>query len=85
MPISAPVSGHSLIDPDVLYSLRQFCMDSGVSYSRMREAARAGVECEFLSVGRRRYIMGSAGIRFIQELARMNSEKNKVAKMADSK
>jgi hypothetical protein len=77
MPISAPVSGHSLIDPNVLYSLRQFCMDSGVSYSRMREAARDGVECEVLSVGRRRYIMGAAGIRFIQELSRMQSDKGK--------
>lgn len=59
------------IDPNRLYSLRQFVADSGISLTRIRVAARNGVNIKTLKAGKRVFVRGSDGIEFIEQLAAM--------------
>jgi hypothetical protein len=66
----------SFIDPHRLYSLRGFYTESGISETRRREAARAGVELETLVVGRLKYVRGRDGIAYIEKLAAMENSQH---------
>ena len=63
----------SYIAPERLYSLRGFYVESGISETRRREAARQGVELPTLEVGKRKYVRGWEGIAFIEKLAEMEN------------
>ncbi|GEM_PF-6211575 len=61
----------TFIDPDRLYSLRGFQEASGISATRMREARLQGVVPNFLSVGRRKFLMGRHAIDYLELLAKL--------------
>jgi hypothetical protein len=69
MPVRARVDAPSCIYPEVVYPLAGFIAAGGISYCRIRKAARDGIELPVLRVGRRVYVEGSAGIEFIRKLA----------------
>ena len=64
----------SYIAPERLYSLRGFFVESGISETRRREAAREGVDLPTLEVGKRKFVQGSDGIAYIEKLAAMESD-----------
>ena len=70
MPIY-PVTTNSptFIDPSRLYSLSRFIRDSGISYTRIQNAAREGIELNMVRCGRRKFVRGVDGIGFIERLA----------------
>lgn len=59
----------SFIDRDRLYSLSRFIRDSGISYTRIQNAARAGIELTMVACGKRKFVRGVDGIDFIERLA----------------
>ena len=72
MPIRTNTSAPTAIDPAKLYSLRQFICDSGISYTRIRTAARRGSPLTTLKTGNRVFVRGRDGIAFIEQLAAMD-------------
>lgn len=69
MPVMSDAGNPTRIEPGVVYTLREFIRASGLSYSRIREAARAGIEMKTLRVGRRVFVKGDDAIEFIERLA----------------
>jgi hypothetical protein len=67
--IVAPTNRPTFLAPERLYSIRGFCRASGLSYSRLREAARAGVEIPTFRVGKRKFIFGGDAIDLVRQLA----------------
>jgi hypothetical protein len=64
----------SFIDPERLYALRGFQEASGISATRMREARLSGIYLPTISIGRRRFVRGSEGIAYIEQLAKLSSK-----------
>lgn len=70
MPVTASAGNPSYIHPDILYSLPGFIEASGLSYSRIRKAAKDYcVELPSIKVGKRVFVLGGAGIEYILKLA----------------
>jgi len=63
----------SFIAPERLYTLRYFQAASGVSATRIREGRRNGIILTTLDVGKRKFVRGSDGINFIEQLAQLPS------------
>lgn len=63
----------SYIAPERLYTLRCFHAASGVSATRIREGRRNGIMLKTLDVGKRKYVRGSDGINYIEQLAQLPS------------
>ncbi|TWT42581.1 hypothetical protein [Botrimarina hoheduenensis] len=59
----------SKIDPQVLYTLREFQRATGLGPTSMRKARAAGVELKTLRVGRCKYARGADVIQFIERAA----------------
>ena len=76
MPINATTGAPTCIDPENLYSLAEFIRCSGLSYSRIRRAAKGGLEIPTIAVGRRKFVEGSSGIAYIRQLAAMYQEQS---------
>jgi hypothetical protein len=83
MPVQASIGDPSIVDPYVLYSLR-FNTASGISCSRIRLAARAGVELETLKNGRRVFVEGTAGIAYFRTLTTLHEETKPMQKAGDA-
>lgn len=76
MKTSAPTASASTtqpIAPDAIYPLAAFIRSSGLSKTRLYEARRRGTRLKTLSVGRRKFVRGRDGIRFIERLAKVES------------
>ena len=71
MPILATTDRPTFIAADRLYSLRQFVTDSGISLTRIRQAAHRGTELPKVKAGKRVFVRGRDGIAFIEQLAEM--------------
>ena len=69
MPLHATTDRPTFIAADRLYSLRRFVSDSGLSYTRISQAARAGIELPLVACGKRKFVRGADGIDFIERLA----------------
>lgn len=69
MPITANTSAPTSLNAYALYSLAEFIRSTGISYTRIQQATRAGVPLPSIKVGRRLYIEGSEGISYIKQLA----------------
>jgi hypothetical protein len=75
MPITARAGHPSAIQPDTVYGLQHWIEIAGISYSRIVNARKAGIELKMISVSpRRKYVRGSDGIAFIERLAEAASE-----------
>jgi hypothetical protein len=61
----------TVILADALYPRRGAITSSGVSETRIREAARAGVLMPWIVVGKRKFIRGADLIWYIEELAKL--------------
>jgi hypothetical protein len=72
MPINATAGAPTSISPDNLYSLAEFIRVSGLSYSRIRQAAHDGLEIPTIAVGKRKWVDGAAGISYVHELAELH-------------
>lgn len=59
----------SYIDPERLYTLRGFQVESGIARTRMNEAARWGLRPTTIRVGKRVFIRGRDAIEYIERLA----------------
>ena len=57
------------IDPQRLYPLEAFKRDSGLGHNSIRKARDKGIDLPMIQVGRRKYVEGEAGIRFIVQAA----------------
>ena len=66
--ISTEEKVDQFIDPARTYTLKGFCAASGLNYPRVRTAIKQGVPFDQYSIGRRRFIDGSAAISFIHAL-----------------
>src|SRR5262245_62114410 len=69
MPVTASASNPTSLDPSKLYSLPEFIRCSGISYTRIQSAKRAGAELPTLDVGKRKFIAGDEAIAFVKRLA----------------
>jgi hypothetical protein len=69
VPLHATTDRPTFISEDRLYSLRKFVSDSGLSYTRICQAARAGIELPMVVCGKRKFVRGRDGILFIEALA----------------
>jgi len=63
----------SYLAPERLYSIKGFIAAAGVSSTRMREARHAGVVLPTLEVGRRKFVRGSDGITYLEQLAALSA------------
>jgi len=59
----------SFIDADRFYSLSRYIRDSGISYTRIQNAARDGIDLKMVACGKRKFVRGRDGIDFIERLA----------------
>ena len=60
----------SYLAPDYLYTYQGFIDVSGINKTRMREArVKHGIEPQWLSVGRRKFLRGSDAIEYVLQLA----------------
>ncbi len=77
MPITATTGAPTSIRPDELYTLPGFITASGISYTRIRSAAAAGVDLNSFgfAVGRRKFIKGIAAIEYLEKLAAHSAAK----------
>jgi hypothetical protein len=62
---------NGVIQPECLYSREAFFEATGISPKRIRAAAQRGVEAPWLTVGKRKYIFGSAAIQFVVSLSEL--------------
>ena len=69
MPIIASCANPTAINPETLYSYPEFIRCSGLSYTRIRQAGRDGLEIPTIACGRRKFIRGRDAIDFIERLA----------------
>jgi hypothetical protein len=69
VPLHATTDRPTFIDIGRLYSLRKFISDSGLSYTRISQAARAGIELPMVVCGKRKFVRGRDGIDFVERLA----------------
>ncbi len=60
-----------VIQPECLYSRRAFLEATGISANRLRDARRRGVEPPWLTVGKRKFLFGSAAIQYIVSLSEL--------------
>lgn len=60
-----------IIQPECLYSREAFLEATGISAKRIRAAQRRGVEAPWLTVGKRKYIFGSAAIQYVVSLSEL--------------
>ncbi len=67
--LPATTRSPSVIFPDALYTKRGCITCSGISETRIRQAAREGINCRRLWVGKRSFYRGRDIILFIEELA----------------
>lgn len=67
-------SNPSFIHPDALYSIHGFIEASGISYTRIHNAAKAGIKLPAFRVGRRKFIEGQAAMSYIRELAQHDAD-----------
>ena len=67
----------SFIDSSRLYSLSRFIRDSGISYTRIQNAAREGIELPMVACGKRKFVRGVDGIDFMERLAAHYSQQSK--------
>ena len=74
MPISATTKTPSFIDPTRLYSLRKFVIDSGISLTRIRQAKHQGIELLKVHAGKRVFVRGIDGVRFIEKLDQLERQ-----------
>jgi len=66
------------VDPRILYTFQGFIFTSGLANTRISDARRLhGVELPMVCVGRRKYIRGSDGIAFIEQLAELGAKKKR--------
>lgn len=67
----AKSSKSSFLAPERLYSLSGFIRSSGISYRRISDAKKMGIDFSSFSfkVGRRRYVHGTDAIEFVRSLA----------------
>lgn len=79
MPIPPTTEKPSFIDPDRLYSLRKYVADSGISLTRIREAARQGLELRKIRAGKRVFVRGRDGIEFVEKLDDLNRQADQSA------
>ena len=79
MPILATTDKPSYIDPTRLYSLRKFVIDSGISLTRIRQAAHQGIELPKVKAGKRVFVRGRDGIEFIEKLAELERQAKRAA------
>ena len=64
----------TFLDPTRLYSLRGFQEASGISATRMREGRLQGVNPNWLTVGRRKFLRGGDAISLVEELAELGTK-----------
>jgi hypothetical protein len=57
------------IYPEALYPRRAFMGAAGISEQRLYQAKQRGITLPTLNVGRRVFVRGADGIRFIERLA----------------
>ena len=69
MPMTATIGNPTVIRPEDVYPLQGLIAASGLSYSRIRNAAKAGLEMKTTKVGKRVFVKGSDAILFIEQLA----------------
>ncbi|TWT29168.1 hypothetical protein KOR34_53070 [Posidoniimonas corsicana] len=60
-----------VIEPATLYTLPEFKRAAGLGDTSIRNARLAGVVLKTLCVGRRKYVRGSDGIAYIENLAHL--------------
>lgn len=72
---TAHAAATTCIESGNLYTRQGFIKASGVSATRLAAAAAQGIKPKWLKVGRRLYVAGEDGIRFIRELAAQESAK----------
>jgi hypothetical protein len=70
--VTATTRAPSFIAPERLYSLRGFQVAAGVSATRIREARKAGIVLPTLEVGRRKFVRGTDGIAYLEQLAALD-------------
>ncbi len=61
------------INPGTLYSLPEFRRVSGLGDTTFRTARQQGLDLPAIRVGRRKYVEGTAGIKFIKQLGELYS------------
>ncbi len=70
MPVISRSGDPTKIVPGDLYSLPEFIRCSGLSYGKIRKAARElSIEPPLIKVGRSKFIMGDQAIAYIEQLA----------------
>lgn len=65
----------SFIAPERLYSHRGMIAATGISQTRIRQAAGRGIHCDRMFVGRRVFYRGHSVIAFIERLAQDEIQK----------
>jgi hypothetical protein len=63
----------SFIAADRLYTIVGFQQASGISPHRIRAARRDGLALPTIEVGRRKFVKGDSGIRYIEQLAALEA------------
>ncbi len=64
----------SAISPTAFYPLASFEKISGISATRRRAAKKRGVELATVNAGRRKFVKGSDGILYIEQLAILTAQ-----------
>lgn len=59
------------IHPESMYPLAAFVRCSGITKTRMREARLQGLELLTVDAGRRKFVRGVDGIKFIEQLSKL--------------
>ena len=79
MPITATIGNPTVIRPEDVYPLQGLIAASGISYTRIRDAAKAGLEMKTMKAGKRVFVRGSDAIEFIEKLAALSAGQGDVA------
>ena len=66
-------SAPTVILADALYPRRGAIISSGVSETRISEAAQQGVRIPWMTVGKRKFIRGADLIWYIEQLAQLET------------
>ena len=59
------------IHPESLYPYAAFIRCSGITKTRIREARLQGLKIQTVDAGRRKFVRGADGIKFIEQLAEL--------------
>ena len=79
MPIHARTKAPKSLRAEDCYPLQTFIAHSGISYSRISEAKKLGLEPRWLRIGKRLFITGEDAIAYIKQLAELYQSQKQVA------